>query len=467
MPIDESLYTKVYYVDHVNGNDGNVGSREFPWKSLSAVNSHFFKAGEAVLFRRSGVWKGALVLSGGGSRDRPVYVGSYGRGEKPVIQADNSNTAVYLKDSSGWVLRNLEVSNSSSLETSNYGILIHAAEKNVSNISIDHCRIDGVNNGDPDNPDHSTAGIGFLARSEFVKSRFTDVRIYENEIENIKGAGILFTSVWNRWRGEEYSYPSENAVFTGNKIKNTSSSGISISALDDGLILDNTITDVCGMESIFSSGGITLFDSRNTVIRRNTVHGIQDTQSPAVLLDYFSYNTIIEQNFSLMNHGGFCSLAGSASDGVYNRRTQIRYNVAVPASNAVFRTLGPVKEVSVYNNTLYLKEKNQKIVKGTAESFRFFNNLVISEYLTKTEIMENDFLMNPAEAAAAGVSGPFDGISPDRRTAYVFRPERNSLLIDQGTTPAIDEDMRDFTGNPAGVAGVFDIGAFEYQESIK
>ena len=168
-----------------------------------------------------------------------------------------------------------------------------------------------------------------------------------------------------------------------------------------------------------------------------------------------------------MNHGGFCSLAGSASDGVYNRRTQIRYNVVVPASNAVFWTIGPVREVSVYNNTLYLKEKNQKIVKGTAEPFRFFNNLVISEYLTETEIMENDFRMNPAEAVAAGVSGPFDGISPDRRTAYVFQLERNSLLIDQGINPDVNEALRDFTGNPAGVAGGFDIGAFEYQESIK
>jgi hypothetical protein len=467
VPIDASLFTKVYYVDHLNGNDRYDGSREFPWKSLSAVNGHVFSAGEAVLFRRSGVWRGRLILSGGGSQDRPVYVGSYGRGKRPVIQADTSNAAVYLKDSSGWVLRNLELSNNSDRKGSNYGILIHAAEKNVSYIIIENCRINGIKKGNPENPDHPSAGIGLLARSEFVKSKFIDVWILENEIENIQGAGILVSSAWNRWKGEEYSYPSENVVCTGNSIRNTYSSGISITAVDDCLILDNTISDVCRIDSIFSSGGITLFDTRNGIIRRNSIHGIGTANSPALLLDYFTYKTTAEHNYTSSNRGGFCLFVGSAANGVYNRETRIRYNVLVPGGNTVFHTIGPVEEVSVYNNTVYLKEDGQKIIKGKAEPFRFFNNFFISENLPDSENFMNDLLLNPVEAVTKAITGPLDRIEPDRRSARVFRPVRNSLLIDQGRTPKASEDLQDFAGNPAGAGGGFDIGAFEFQESLR
>ncbi len=77
-----------YYVSN-NGSDSNNGmSAETAWKTLSKVNSFEFNLGDAVLFERGGLWRGAIIYCQNG-----VTYGAYGTGEKPKFYGSDKNYA--------------------------------------------------------------------------------------------------------------------------------------------------------------------------------------------------------------------------------------------------------------------------------------------------------------------------------------------------------------------------------------
>jgi parallel beta-helix repeat protein len=79
-----------YYVDDAGGNDGNSGTSESAaWRSLDKATSFTLPPGARLLFRRGGVWSGALKVQESGSGGLPVVIASYGSGPLPIIQGGN------------------------------------------------------------------------------------------------------------------------------------------------------------------------------------------------------------------------------------------------------------------------------------------------------------------------------------------------------------------------------------------
>ena len=77
-----------YYVDSVQGNDANNGlSATAPWKTIAKINSRSFNPGDAILFKRGGVWKEQLIVPSSGNASNPITFGAYGSGAKPIITA--------------------------------------------------------------------------------------------------------------------------------------------------------------------------------------------------------------------------------------------------------------------------------------------------------------------------------------------------------------------------------------------
>ncbi len=75
-----------FYVDSERGSDAAAGTDEAAaWRSLERVNAAELLPGDAVLFRRGGLWRGQLVPHSGTNGARVVY-GAYGAGAKPVLQ---------------------------------------------------------------------------------------------------------------------------------------------------------------------------------------------------------------------------------------------------------------------------------------------------------------------------------------------------------------------------------------------
>jgi hypothetical protein len=76
-----------YYVDGANGDDAASGrDPQHAWRSLDAGSRAVLAPGDRLLLRRGRVWTGELDIRGSGSRSRPIVVGAYGNGARPVVQ---------------------------------------------------------------------------------------------------------------------------------------------------------------------------------------------------------------------------------------------------------------------------------------------------------------------------------------------------------------------------------------------
>ncbi|MEO8733671.1 MAG: right-handed parallel beta-helix repeat-containing protein, partial [Flavobacteriales bacterium] len=77
----------VYYISP-SGNDGNNGtSSSTAWKTIDRLNqvTYSIVAGDQILFKRDGTYRGIVSVAAYGTAAAPVTVGAYGTGAAPVI----------------------------------------------------------------------------------------------------------------------------------------------------------------------------------------------------------------------------------------------------------------------------------------------------------------------------------------------------------------------------------------------
>jgi hypothetical protein len=75
-----------YYVSP-KGSDSNNGlSQELPWKSIAKVNTFHFRPGDSILFQSGGTWRETLYPIYSGMKGHPITYGSYGSGDRPIIE---------------------------------------------------------------------------------------------------------------------------------------------------------------------------------------------------------------------------------------------------------------------------------------------------------------------------------------------------------------------------------------------
>ncbi len=80
-----------YYFSTVSGDDSRTSAQaqnsSTPWKTLSKLNSIFstLQAGDSILFKRGETFYGTINVNKSGTVSRPIVIGAYGTGNKPVI----------------------------------------------------------------------------------------------------------------------------------------------------------------------------------------------------------------------------------------------------------------------------------------------------------------------------------------------------------------------------------------------
>lgn len=85
------VFSSSYYVNSNNGSDTNVGSENFPWKTLKPLNSMLFKPGDQVLFACTSNFTGGFTINGTGSDTHPIIFSIYGSGPAPVFTNPDYN----------------------------------------------------------------------------------------------------------------------------------------------------------------------------------------------------------------------------------------------------------------------------------------------------------------------------------------------------------------------------------------
>ncbi|MFZ5453107.1 MAG: right-handed parallel beta-helix repeat-containing protein, partial [Thermodesulfobacteriota bacterium] len=107
---------KNYYVDSIDGDDFNIGTIAWPWKTLQKVydRSPSFAPGTNIFLKRGCTWNEPLRLQCDGDPTKNPYqyivIRDYGYGDKPKINGDGNgfDCAVYL-DRNFIYLRNLSI----------------------------------------------------------------------------------------------------------------------------------------------------------------------------------------------------------------------------------------------------------------------------------------------------------------------------------------------------------------------
>jgi len=87
--------TRMYYISSTSGNDANDGqSPGKAWQHLSkiylkSISKDAFQPGDSILLKRGDQWDGQIRLQGHGTAQKPITLGAYGEGPKPLIYGDN------------------------------------------------------------------------------------------------------------------------------------------------------------------------------------------------------------------------------------------------------------------------------------------------------------------------------------------------------------------------------------------
>ncbi|HLW33737.1 MAG TPA: right-handed parallel beta-helix repeat-containing protein, partial [Aequorivita sp.] len=86
-----SAQAATYYFSHSIGDDSRSAMQaqnpSTPWKSIEKLNSVFksLQPGDVVLFKRGETYYGSIKMSKSGAQGRPITLGAYGSGDKPII----------------------------------------------------------------------------------------------------------------------------------------------------------------------------------------------------------------------------------------------------------------------------------------------------------------------------------------------------------------------------------------------
>jgi hypothetical protein len=351
----DSAAGAIYYVDSRNGDDGKAGTApETAWKTLGKANATTFQSGDRILLRSGSVWHGQLWPKGSGAEGRPITIGMYGGGVKPVINGDGLfEDAVLLKNQEYWEIEDLEITNTGPQRAERRAVHVALANYGEAHhIYIRSLTIHDVNGVDNVKPN---GGIHYTSVGDKKPSRFIDLRIENNEIYHVDRSGIFgWADSWVRSKW----FPSLDVVVRGNQLQDIGGDGIVVVATDGALVEDNVV----GHANQRSDGynvAIWVWSADNTVIQHNEAYGTKGQRDGEGFdSDWNSRNTIIQYNYSHDNDGGFlliCNEGRQSPEGsAGNVRTIVRYNISRNDRTRGINISGPAKDNLIYNNTFYV-----------------------------------------------------------------------------------------------------------------
>ncbi|MFJ7933836.1 FIMAH domain-containing protein [Sporosarcina sp. NPDC096371] len=385
-----------YYIDETNGNDISDGtSPKSAWKSLDKVNSFTFLPGDQILFKAGEEWSGQLHPKGSGTEAKPIRIGKYGEGEKPLIQGEGTvESVVYLYNQEYWEIGYLEITNYSSTpaDSPRRGIHVEAGDVEVDSTNdlnkvstLNHIYIHDLYihdvNGEDKKDGGGSAGIQISVtisslddnstpdpESVHRRTTFNDVLIENNVIERVSRSGII---TWTDWKSrkelgqgktygdEEYTpwTPLTNVVIRANELFEIGGDGI-VPHMTEGALVEYNRVDGFNKTSSGYNVGAWTWNGDNTLYQYNEVSGgfsIRDGN--AFDFDHGSKGVIYQYNYSHDNEGGtllLCADGSTGTGGVYDGI--FRYNISENDHYQTFIICGAdnVHNIQIYNNVFYV-----------------------------------------------------------------------------------------------------------------
>lgn len=397
-----------YYVSSENGDDSNSGTSEGEaFETLDKINEIELEPGDKVLLEKGSVFDDQyLHVKGSGSAEEPIVISSYGKGDRPQINANgrgvwyqdygaaldnpqhkyrgNVSSAVLLYDVEYIEISGLEITNDresgidpadEGLEWNDLNVMdrtgVAGMTQNIgtaNHIVLDDLYIHDVD-GNVYNKHMLNGGIYFIvgkADNEAATGipKYDDLQITNCHVENVDRWGIAaaYTAYHGQFNAAEISdetaerYGSTNVVISNNYIREVGGDAITTMYCDRPLVENNVSdgaakhinnTDYSATSFGRVAAGIWPWKCKNAVFQYNEVYNMYANQDGQAWDADWGDGTLYQYNYSHNNSGGAVMFCGEQA--VNNT---FRYNISYldlaglnPAGNP---------DAHVYNNVFYM-----------------------------------------------------------------------------------------------------------------
>lgn len=520
--IPVECFSKNFYISN-SGSDTNPGDHpSVPLATFARPNARTFMPGDSLFLEGGSTIAGNLYLSSedGGDETNPVVITSYGTGTATILSP--IFTAIYIEDTDGIVIDNLELSTPQVSNLFHFGVFVFhsdAAKINLSGIRLSRLDIHGFN-------------IGISVGGESSILGFRNGEISHCHIHNCQEAGIF---TWGGYTQFSDGLPHKNWWIHHNLVEQIpgladptrhSGNGIMVSRMDSSIIEYNEVR-FCGANNLHCGGpvGLWAFQASNILIQYNESHHNSNGQGcdgGGFDFDGGVTNSVMQYNYSHDNDGAGFLVAQYAYAPPLENIT-IRYNISendgeeedyggITVWTSEIGDYPTIRDVFIYNNTVYSSATSTStavsIWNDDYANVLFLNNIFLTENNPLLEIeaeegwtfwrnhyhsYSGDFLIKDngkshqsllqwmKESGAETMNGSYTGNEGDPfLTNYgtlgtvsdfsqlfstnFYRLTDTSALINKGMAVnnfGLTTSPQDFFGNPSVVGNSPDIGAFE------
>ena len=335
---------------------------------FETVSTMEMQPGDAILLQRGRQFRGMLFPRGNGSAEAPVRIGAYGEGRRPRIHARGEQPAgLLLKNPSYWEVQGLDITNTNGSDDDQgelFGIYVLAEGKEsvYRHVYINDCHIHDVNGKVAGK---RRGGIHVHVKN-LKKTRFDNLRITNNHIENVGGVGIGNDSSCAGIELLPDGFKSSNlwtrVYVAGNRVDTTGRNNIIARVSKDAVYEYNTLANSSRYDTghsmfCFNTDGIKIQynEAYGNVGKTKNRDGGGESDRGGFDADYNCVNTFIQYNYSHDNLW-FCGIMKRPT-----RNVVIRYNVSQNDHKGIyfygFEKDARAENVHIYNNTHFISKE--------------------------------------------------------------------------------------------------------------
>ncbi|TKB99196.1 right-handed parallel beta-helix repeat-containing protein [Pedobacter cryophilus] len=369
-----------FYVDSENGNDSYSGkTTSKAWKTLNKVNNYLFTPGDSILLKSGGIWNGQLIAKGSGSSGYPIVVSSYGGNTKPLLDGKGLvEQVVKLEDVDYWELHHLEITNNATSIGKRLGVLIKDNGKERKHFHLKNLYIhDIMGDYSFEMQGKNTGGIGIIGNAA---TKFDDILIEDCEIANVTRVGI-YSNLTDGKAAVKGNRPITNFVIRRNKIHHCAGDGVIVRYAYQPLIEYNEVWENHNASEDLVKYGVALWcrSTDEATFQYNEVYntrGGKDGQ--AFDADEDAYRTIIQNNYSHDNEGGFVLITSTSEDAIV--RNNISVNDGIKGLHIFDFPVwaNHIRGTGIFhNNTIVLGKSHETVVvvDEALNTAKFYNNI--------------------------------------------------------------------------------------------